>query len=396
MTRPISGRKNYNPRKFKLEILVEQVLNSALSFIMVREIISTSSISFMSDFNTLVITCYGVVTLLRLFLQRAISMGVLNAKIVLKNIFESTLVKVGCVLAALILAVTLNHISYTSTVLLVVSILAMDFVRYFYLLTGRIGATLAGHVIVVLPALIWSIWLAELYWQPEKVMLIWILLNLTYIIFTLILGLTTKYKSPSNLFVDREFNANFRLILAESGTIQFLQTAHSVGLLLFVPEANAAARIGAQVFLSIPNMLIAATAPFLALYVSKGLISYHYRFYLMLIQLSFFLIPLILIFLPDILLDTLSGSQTRYYLIYQTGLIATGMSFFVISSFSYGYIQIVGGRKYLIYKLSLISSTTFIPFLCLVFSGILLFNIVALLNLCVSIATTKKYLNKRI
>ncbi len=396
MTRPISGRKNYNPYNFQPELLLEQVLNSALSFIMIREIISTSSISFLSDFNTLVVTCYGVVTLLRLFLQRAISIGVLNAKKVLKNIFESILVKVGCGFAALILAVTVNHISYTSTVLLVVSILAMDFVRYFYLFTGRIGATLASHVIVVLFALIWSVWPAELFWQPEKVMLIWILLNLIYTIFTLILGLTIKYKSPKDLFVDRVFNANFRLILAESATIQFLQTALSVGLLLFVPEANAASRIGAQVFLSIPNTLIAATAPFLALYVSRGLISYHYRFYLMLIQFSFFLIPLILILLPDIFLDTFSGSANRYYLIYQIGFIATGMSFFVISSFSYGYIQLLGSRKYLIYKLSLISSATLIPFLCLVFSGILLFNIVALLNLCVFIATTKIYINKRI
>jgi len=396
MRRQLGGRKNYIPDNIKPELMFEQVLNSALSFIMIREIVSTSSISFMSNFNTLVITCYGVATLLRLFLQKAISTGELNAKKILKNIFESNLVKIACIFAALILAVNLNNISLSSTVLLVVSIVAMDFVRYFNLFTGRIGATLTSHVMVVLFALIWSIWFSELNGQPEKVMLIWTLLNLIYITFTLILRMTTKFKSPSNLFVDRVFNANFRLILAESATIQFLQTAHSVGLLLFVPEANAAARIGAQVFLSIPNMLIAATAPFLALYVSKGLISYNYRFNLMLIQLSFFLIPLILIFLPYNLLDTLSGSENRDYLIYQTGFIATGMSFFVISSVSYGYRQFVGTRKYLIYKLTLISSTVFIPFLSLVFSGILLFNIVSLLNLFVSIATIKKYLNKRI
>jgi hypothetical protein len=250
-----------------------------------------------------------------------------------------------------------------------------------------------GNAVAVSLALTWLIWFSDLRMQPEKLVILWVTLNWTYVIITIILGTTPRYRSPSDLFIDKVFNANFKFILFDSAIIQLFQTIYSVSLLYFVSEANAAARIGSQVFLSIPNLLIASTAPFLALYVSKGLISHGNRFNLMLLQLVFFLIPLILIFLPEMFLDTISGTPDRYYLKYQIGFIANGMSIFVISSFSYGYIQLVGTRKFLTFKLSLLSLTLLIPIIVLGFFGLVFFNTLAILNLCFAIAISKKYIS---
>jgi hypothetical protein len=271
----------------------------------------------------------------------------------------------------------------------------MDFIRYFYLFTGRIIPSLAGNAVSVFLGLSWLIWISDRHLQPEKVVLIWVSLNWIYVAATVLFGLTPNHRIPSDLFIDKTFTSNFTLILLDSATIQLFQTLCSVGLLYFVPEANAAARIGSQVFLSIPNLLIASTAPFVALYVAKGLISYNSRFNLMLIQLFFFIIPITLIFLPPFALDTISGSSDRYYLVYQIGFIANGMSIFVISSFSYGYIQLVGTRRFLTYKLSLLTCALLFPLVALVFFGVILFNTLAIFTLSVAIVLLRKYISAK-
>lgn len=381
---------------FKPSLFLEQVSNSILSFIMIREIISISSLTFMSNFNTLVVISYAIISISRLFLQNAISKGILNSKTTLRTISQSNLLRIIFGFATLFLLVSLNDISHLSAVLLLISIAAMDYFRYFYLFTGRIIPSLAGNAVSVFLGLNWIIWFSNPYLQPEKVVLIWVSLNWIYVASTVLFGLTPNHRIPSNLFVDKTFTSNFRLILLDSATIQLFQTLCSVGLLYFVPEANAASRIGSQVFLSIPNLLIASTAPLLALYVAKGLISYKSRFNLMLIQLFFFIIPITLIFLPPFALDTISGSSDRYYLVYQIGFIANGMSIFVISSLSYGHIQLVGTRRFLTYKLSLLTCTLLFPLVTLVFFGVIAFNTLAIVTLCIAIIVLKKYFSAKI
>ena len=391
-----NNKHNLSLEILKPSLFFEQVLNSILSFIMIREIISVSSLTFMSNFNTLVVISYAVITISRLFLQNSISKGILNYKTALRTISQSNLLRIIFGFATLFLLVSLNDISHLSAVLLLISIAAMDFVRYFCLFTGRTIPSLAGNAVSVFLCLNWIIWFSDPHLQPEKVVLIWVSLNWIYVASTVLFGLTPNHRIPSDLFIDKTFTSNFRLILLDSVTIQLFQTLCSVGLLYFVPEANAAARIGSQVFLSIPNLLIASTAPFLALYVAKGLISYNSRFNLMLIQLFFFIIPITLIFLPSFALDTISGSSDRYYLVYQIGFIANGMSIFAISSFSYGHIQLVGTRRFLTYKLSLLTCTLLFPLIALVFFGVIVFNTLAIVTLCVAIVVSKKYISAKI
>lgn len=385
--------QNYlNAGVFHPTLFGEQILNSVLSFVMIREIISVSSISYISNFNTLIVICYSLLTIVRLFLQNSISKGMIEAKAVLQNICKSILLQALFGMALIILVISLTEINLYLATFLLFSILSMDFIRYFYLFTRRIMPSLIGNLATVFITLLGFTFFSETIFESDELIMIWIMLNLIFVVITISIGASSKYRSPSDLFSDRSFGEKFKLILADSVIIQLFQSIYSLSLLFFVPEVNAASRIGTQVFLSIPNLFIASTAPLLALYVSKGLISYGYRFKLMLGQLMFFLIPPVLILLPENYLDALAGTSDRFYLKYQIGLIANGMSLFVISSFSYGFISLVGAQHYFKIKILLLSATLLMPILLLPLCGLAFFNIFALITFFLSIQILGKYI----
>lgn len=388
-------RINFSSDILKPTIFLDQIFNSILSFMIIREIISVSSFTLISNFNTLIVLSYAYVTISRLFLQNFVSKGSLNFKTVCQKIFQSNFLRLIFVLVILFIFIGLNNMNNLVALLLFLSIASMDFTRYYYLFTGRTIPSLIGNSVSIFLGFFMLVWIVRPNAKSENVILIWTILNCIYIACTVLISRIPIYRIPSELFIDTGFTLNFRYILIDSAGLQFFQTLSSVCLFYFAPEANAAARIGSQVFLSVPNLLIAATAPFIALYVSKGLISYKSRFNLMLLQLLYFFLPFPLIFLPKIVLEILSGSSDRYYLIYQLGFISIGMTFFVISSFSYGYIQLVGARNFFIMKFVLLFCSLFFPLLSLVFSGVLLFNSIAIVALCIAILALKKMLTSK-
>lgn len=373
-------------------LIIEQVLNSLISFIMIREIISISTLTFISNLNTLIVLSYSTITIFRLYLQYAISTGTLHSSKALNKIFKSNLVRIMIVFVIVFIFIGLDKISNLAGILLFISMLAMDFSRYFCLFTNRVILSLMGNLLSILLGLTLLIWISRINTNSETLIYIWIFINWIFVITTFSLGVTSKYKNPSNIFVDKVFESNFKLIFLDSATIQFFQTLCSAGLLLLAPEANAAARIGSQVFLSVPNLLIASTAPFLALYVSKGFISYNIRFNLMLVQLFFYIVPISLIFFPPRILEIISGSSDRFYLVYQVGFIANGMSMLVVSSFSYGHINLVGTKVFLLYKIIALACTLLLPLVSMVLFGVTAFNLLSIVALCFLIFFSKRFI----
>lgn len=382
-----------NLEKLRPSIFLEQILNSILSFMIIREIIQVSPLKFMSNLNTLLVLSYAFATVSRLFLQKSVSQGNFSAKKVLQAISQSIFLRIIFGLIILFITLSLNDLSDLSAILLFLSIVAMDFIRYFFLFTDRIIPSMIGNAISVFVGFNIIIWGNLIYPNPENLLLLWIFLNLIHITFTVLISRIPRYEIPSDLFYDKTYHSNFKIIVFDCTIIQLFQTLSSMSLLYFVPEANAAARIGSQIFLSIPNLLIASTSPFIALYLAKGLISSNSRFNLMIFQLLYFIIPMSLILMPATFLEHFSGSSDRYYLAYQIGFVANGMSLFVLSSFSYGYIQIVGIKRFITYKLTILFCCLIFPPFTLVFLGINFFNFSAVFILILAIFLSKNLIN---
>ena len=373
------------------ELYVEQLSNSFLSFLIVRQIIAANDVSSLGNLSSLLFLIYATVTLLRIELQKSVSMNMLGISSVLRNQLSSKYVwlTLGTNQILILFCFDKKFILFFSIVSWTLCL--MDFSRYYVLFTNNPRISTNGNILCCLVFLALDILNTDASKSALRILIFWATICVFYVLF--VFGYLSILRSQPNTtnFVDEMYASRMKTIIFDCLVMQVAPVLGSLVLLSYSPQIAAEIRICIQVFLSIPNLLVAATAPLFATLTSRGVFSQATRFKILISQLFLFFVPLLLVLVPENLITFISGSENHSFLKFAVGTLANGASFFAISTFNYSILNFVKRSHFYLKKISLIVISVFAPLIFLTNSLFRYYSFASLVVLVLVILLVRRF-----